>query len=70
MAAYDYRCRTCDTHFEVKRAVTAEETAVECPQGHADVSRVWSAVAFGGSAPASAAAPAPSGGCCGGGCCG
>lgn len=75
MAAYDYRCRTCDSVFEQRRSVTADAGDVTCPQGHAEVSRVWSAVAITGSAKATAgaraAAPAPSGGaCCGGGCCG
>jgi putative FmdB family regulatory protein len=70
MAAYDYRCRTCDRSFEVRRSVT-DDSAVTCPSGHDDVARVWSAVALGGgsgSSPSMAAAPA-GGGCCGGGCC-
>lgn len=75
MAAYDYRCRTCDTTFEVRRSVTDGADGVTCPRGHAEVSRVWSAVSVGGraSTPGTAAVPsgAPAGGgCCGGGCCG
>jgi putative FmdB family regulatory protein len=72
MATYDYRCRACDTVFEVRRAVTEEALEVRCPTGHADVTRLWSAVALGGAKSGTAAAPAPaaSGGCCGGGCCG
>lgn len=70
MPAYDYRCRTCDTTFEVRRLLTQEPTAEPCPRGHPDTTRVFSAVsvsvAVGGSAPA----PARAGGCCGGGCCG
>jgi putative FmdB family regulatory protein len=64
---YDYRCRTCDAAFEVSRSMT-DSSPVACPEGHAEASRVFTAVAVGGSA----AAPAPSGGggCCGGGCCG
>jgi len=72
MAAYDYRCRTCDSVFEVHRSVTAVANGVHCPDGHDEVTRVWSAVAIAGGAstPAAAPAAAPSGGCCGGGCCG
>jgi putative FmdB family regulatory protein len=69
VAAYDYRCRTCDTTFEVRRAVTDEATAVTCPAGHGDVARVWSAISVGGLAGAPAMAPAGGGGCCGGSCC-
>jgi putative FmdB family regulatory protein len=70
MAAYDYRCRTCDSVFEVHRPITAEAAAMRCPDGHSEVSRVWSAVALatGGAAQPQRAAPA-AGGCCGGGCC-
>ncbi len=71
MAAYDYRCRTCDTTFEVHRGMTAPADDVRCPEGHADVTRVYRAVALAGRAAGSAVVPAqPSGGCCGGGCCG
>lgn len=69
MPSYAYRCRTCDATFEVRRGIAEPETAVACPGGHAETSRVFTAVAVGGGA----GAPAPSGGgggCCGGGCCG
>jgi putative FmdB family regulatory protein len=73
MAAYDYRCRVCDTLFEVRRPMTAQAGRVRCPAGHDDATRVWSAVAL--AVGAGAAAPRPtaasgSDGCCGGGCCG
>ncbi|MBA2552475.1 MAG: zinc ribbon domain-containing protein [Geodermatophilaceae bacterium] len=73
MASYDYRCRTCDHVFEVRRSVTEQETSPDCPYGHADVTRVWSAVALAGAAtggPSPGRRAAPAGGCCGGGCCG
>lgn len=71
MAAYDYRCRVCDSAFEVRRGVTEEPGEVRCPSGHGDVARVWSATAVVGAASAAPVrASAPSGGCCGGGCCG
>jgi putative FmdB family regulatory protein len=71
MAAYDYRCRSCDTAFTVERPMTAVATAVRCPAGHDDVARIWAAVSVTGRAAASSpdATSAPSGGCCGGGCC-
>jgi putative FmdB family regulatory protein len=65
---YDYRCRACDTTFEVQRSLTEPETAAVCPDGHAETSRVFTAVAVGGGS--AAPAPAGGGGCCGGGCCG
>ncbi len=74
MASYDYRCRTCDTRFEVRRGIDEPETPVDCPRGHGSTARVWTAVAVGGSGRATASAtPATvggGGGCCGGGCCG
>ncbi|WP_101830882.1 FmdB family zinc ribbon protein [Frankia canadensis] len=77
MPAYDYRCRVCDTSFEIRRGITesAPASGVLCPAGHDETSRIFSAVAVavGRGAPAPAmAAPATGGGgaCCGGGCCG
>jgi putative FmdB family regulatory protein len=67
MPRYDYRCRTCDATFEVRRGLDEREVRVTCPQGHEATSRMFTSVAVGGAA----AAPAPTGGgCCGGGCCG
>lgn len=73
MPRYDYRCRTCDTTFEVRRGLDEAEPALRCPAGHDDATRVFTPVAVGGAAGAVGEAPAasaPSGGCCGGGCCG
>ena len=73
MTAYDYRCYPCDTIFEVRRGISDDAADVRCPDGHREVSRVWSAVAVGGRAAAGApgaSAPPAAGGCCGGGCCG
>jgi putative FmdB family regulatory protein len=76
MAAYDYRCRTCDNVFEVHRSVTASaDGPVRCPDGHTDATRIWSAVSVATGAGiraefnATPRATAPSGGgCCGGAC--
>jgi putative FmdB family regulatory protein len=73
MPAYDFRCRTCDAVFEVRRGLDEVAAPVACPQGHAETSRVFTPVSVGGAAggaAASAEAPAGGGGCCGGGCCG
>lgn len=70
MPRYDYRCRTCDTTFEVRRGIDEPEAAVRCPQGHESAARVFTAVAVGGAASAAPAGPVAGGGCCGGGCCG
>jgi len=66
MAAYDYRCRTCDSVFTVERGMSEVATMTRCPADHEDVVRVWSAVSVTGKAPAPA--PKATGGCCGGGC--
>ncbi|HEV7207373.1 MAG TPA: zinc ribbon domain-containing protein [Mycobacteriales bacterium] len=66
MAAYDYRCRDCDTTFTIQRPMSDVATLVRCPRGHEDVARLWSAVAVTGAA----TTPKATGGCCGGGCCG
>ena len=73
MPAYDYRCRTCDVRFEIRRGLDEPEAPVDCPNGHGATSRVFTAVAVGGAAPTGAATAdtaAAAGGCCGGGCCG
>ncbi|MFD6419737.1 zinc ribbon domain-containing protein [Streptomyces sp. NPDC060194] len=72
MPRYEFRCRTCDSTFEVSRPMAESSAPASCPVGHEDTTKLLSAVAVGGSA---GAAPAPSGGgggggCCGGGCCG
>jgi len=69
MPAYDYRCRTCDATFEVRRGLHEyADVPTSCPSGHLETTRVFTAVAVGGASPAPAAAGG--GGCCGGGCCG
>ena len=75
MPRYEYRCRSCDTSFELNRPMAESSAPATCPDGHDDTVKLLSAVAVavGGTAKSSAAA-APArgggGGCCGGGCCG
>ncbi|MCF3174508.1 zinc ribbon domain-containing protein [Streptomyces sioyaensis] len=73
MPRYEYRCRPCDTTFELNRPMAESSAPAVCPQGHEDTVKLLSTVAVGGSAAAPAPAPAPrgaGGGCCGGGGCG
>ncbi|WP_344646807.1 FmdB family zinc ribbon protein, partial [Cryptosporangium japonicum] len=45
MAAYEYRCRECRTVFEVRRSVhESTPSSVPCPAGHAETTRVFSAL--------------------------
>jgi putative FmdB family regulatory protein len=39
--AYDYRCRTCDVLFEVRRGLDEAPTPAPCPSGHGETSRVF-----------------------------
>lgn len=69
MPAYDYRCRTCDVRFEVRRPMAEAGEPTPCPEGHPDTVRLLSSFAsVGASRLGSGPAPAPAGGCCGGAC--
>ena len=71
MAVYEYRCRTCDDLFELRRPMSESDAAAECPQGHADTVRLLSVFASAGVATGSAGevpvGAMPAGGC-GAGC--
>lgn len=66
---YEFRCRTCDETFEVRRPMSESGDPATCPHGHEGAVRLLSVFAnVGGSAAApAAAAPRPAGGC-GAGC--
>ena len=66
MAVYEYRCRTCDDLFELRRPMSESDTLAECPQGHADTVRLLSVFASAGVA-AGSVGDMPAGGC-GAGC--
>jgi len=70
MARYEYRCRTCDDRFELRRPMAEADAPASCPAGHADVVRLLSVFATVGTSGGSAPAPMamPSGGGCGGAC--
>ncbi|GAA2334217.1 zinc ribbon domain-containing protein [Streptomyces caniferus] len=73
MPRYEYRCRPCDSTFELNRPMAESSAPAVCPEGHEDTVKLLSTVAVGGSASAPVRAPSGGGGgggCCGGGCCG
>jgi putative FmdB family regulatory protein len=70
MAMYEYRCRTCDSRFEVRRPMAEADAPTVCPGGHEGAVRLLSVFASIGSSasvgpgPAAGAAPGPCGGAC------
>jgi len=62
MAVYEYRCRTCDDLFELRRPMSESDAPAQCPQGHADTVRLLSVFASAGVG-ASSAGEMPAGGC-------
>ena len=73
MPLYEFRCRTCDTNFELRRPMSEAGDPAACPDGHDGAVRQLSVFATAGAATgtSSAGVPAPrmsGGGCCGGGC--
>jgi len=71
MPLYEFRCRTCDDTFEVRRPMSQAGDPATCPHGHDDAVRLLSVFAsVGGGATGSSpspSAPRPAGGC-GGAC--
>ena len=72
MPRYEYRCRTCDESFELRRSMSEANDPAACTAGHVDSVRLLSVFASvgasNGSSPA-ASMPAPrSGGGCGSSC--
>jgi putative FmdB family regulatory protein len=68
---YEFRCKTCDDTFEVRRSMAESNLPASCPSGHDDAVRllsVFASVGASGAAAPAASAPRPSGGGCGGGC--
>ena len=70
MPTYEFRCRTCDDTFDVRRPMSRSGDPAACPAGHADTVRLLSVFArTGGATGASSASPGQAaGGCCGGAC--
>ncbi|MFZ9397164.1 MAG: FmdB family zinc ribbon protein [Ilumatobacteraceae bacterium] len=69
MPLYEFRCRTCESTFEVRRPMSEASDPATCPSGHPGAVRLLSVFASVGGGSAPAASPAPSsGGGCGSGC--
>jgi len=68
MPLYEFRCRTCDDTFDVRRPMSQAGEPAECPNGHPGAVRLLSVFASVGGSPAAAQpASGPAGGC-GSGC--
>ena len=67
MPLYEYRCRTCDEVFEVRKPMSESNAPAACPAGHAETMRLLSMFAHAGASPVATERPT-GGGCCGGGC--
>jgi putative FmdB family regulatory protein len=69
MPFYEYRCRTCDERFDLRRSMDDADAPARCSAGHSNAVRLLAAFASTGKASAGgSAAPMPSGGGCGGAC--
>jgi putative FmdB family regulatory protein len=71
MPLYEFKCRSCDDTFEVRRPMSQASDPAVCPQGHEGAVRLLSVFASVGASGAAAPSPAarPTGGHgCGGGC--
>jgi putative FmdB family regulatory protein len=70
MPLYEFRCRTCDDTFEVRRPMSQANDPATCSHGHADAVRLLSVFANvgGGGSPSPSPAPPRSAGGCGGAC--
>jgi putative FmdB family regulatory protein len=69
---YEFRCKTCDDTFELRRSMSEANAPATCPSGHDNAVRLLSVFASVGASSASSgasSAPAmPSGGGCGAAC--
>lgn len=74
MALYEFRCKTCEENFEVRRPMSEAGEPALCPAGHDNTVRLLSVFASvgggGGTSPMAAAMSSGGGGGCGCGSCG
>jgi len=68
MPLYEFRCRTCDDVFEVRRPMSESNAPVDCPVGHRETVRLLSMFTRAGASTPAAVQRPSGGGCCGGGC--
>jgi putative FmdB family regulatory protein len=67
MPVYEYLCRVCDTRFEARRPMGEAGSPIDCPDGHADTTRLLSMFASVGHGSDPAGATIGGGGGIGGG---
>jgi putative FmdB family regulatory protein len=67
MPLYEFRCRVCQSSFQLLRTIGTADAPAACPIGHTDTVRALSLVAPVRRTDAPGA-PATGGGCCGGAC--
>jgi len=65
---YEFRCKTCDDTFEIRRSMAESHLPASCPSGHDNAVRLLSAFASVGSSTNGSSSPAPSIPSTGGGC--
>lgn len=70
MAFYEYKCRDCESTFELRRSMSEADAPATCPDGHTNAVRLLSVFAATGvsSGSGSSPSPMPSGGGCGSAC--
>ncbi|MCU1392397.1 MAG: FmdB family transcriptional regulator [Ilumatobacteraceae bacterium] len=68
MPLYEFRCKTCDDTFEVRRSMSESDLPAPCPSGHENTARLLSVFASVGGGTGGSAGPAPSMPSTGGGC--
>jgi putative FmdB family regulatory protein len=71
MPLYEFRCRTCDEAFEVRRPMSEANDPATCSAGHDDSVRllsVFASVGASSAGPSPSPAPRMTGGGCGSGC--
>lgn len=69
MPLYEFRCRDCDSTFEVRRPMSQANDPATCPDGHDGAVRLLSVFASVGGTSTPGSTPAPkAGGGCGTGC--
>jgi putative FmdB family regulatory protein len=67
MPYYEFRCRTCDERFELRRPMRDADARTSCSHGHGDVVRLMPAFSTIGHAPQVDGCAAGAS-CCGGLC--
>jgi len=65
---YEFRCKSCDDTFEVRRSMAESNDPASCPAGHDNAVRLLSVFASVGASAGGSSAPVASAPTSGGGC--